>query len=395
MNAGSRQVESGLAVPGVDRSFFRRLLFLCFILSASPDFQAHQFSESYLEVTLEGRTLGAHWDIAVRDLAHVMTLAPGADQSATWDGLAADPEVVDTYVQEHLKFKINDIARSLSVTNRSVRLFVDGPYAVVEFEVISPIEVYSVEVEYSAILDQDPQHRCIYMLQSPAGEETGILNVDQRAQRFELAKPDRWRQFLEFTTEGLWHIWKGIDHVLFLVALLLPSVLVREGGRWSGVQSFRHAFLDVLKIVTAFTVAHSVTLSMASLGWVRLPSRPVEAVIALSVAVAAGNNLVPFFRGRAWLIAFGFGLVHGFGFATVLQELGLPPGSLARALVGFNIGVEAGQLAIVAVFLPLAYVLRRSWFYRTGLCTVGSAGIVLVAAAWMVDRVFVAGLMPF
>ena len=324
-----------------------------------------------------------------------MTLAPGADQSATWDGLAADPEVVDTYVQEHLKFKINDIARSLSVTNRSVRLFVDGPYAVVEFEVISPIEVYSVEVEYSAILDQDPQHRCIYMLQSPAGEETGILNVDQRAQRFELAKPDRWRQFLEFTTEGLWHIWKGIDHVLFLVALLLPSVLVREGGRWSGVQSFRHAFLDVLKIVTAFTVAHSVTLSMASLGWVRLPSRPVEAVIALSVAVAAGNNLVPFFRGRAWLIAFGFGLVHGFGFATVLQELGLPPGSLARALVGFNIGVEAGQLAIVAVFLPLAYVLRRSWFYRTGLCTVGSAGIVLVAAAWMVDRVFVAGLMPF
>ena len=157
---------------------------------------------------------------------------------------------------------------------------------------------------------------------------------------------------------------------------------------------FGVAFCDVLRIVTAFTVAHSITLSLAVLGLVTLPSRLVESAIAASVVAAALNNIWPLVRGRRWMVAFLFGLVHGFGFASVLADLGLPQGALAVALLGFNVGVELGQLAIVAVFLPLAYALRRSWFYRRAVLVGGSLLIALLAAVWLVERVFELKLLP-
>jgi HupE / UreJ protein len=152
---------------------------------------------------------------------------------------------------------------------------------------------------------------------------------------------------------------------------------------------------EVLRIVTAFTVAHSITLSLATLGWVDLPSRLVEATIAASVVLAALNNVWPFFQGRRWMVAFGFGLIHGFGFASVLADLGLPRDALALALVGFNLGVEAGQLAIVAAFLPWAYALRQGVFYRRVVLWGGSLAIAAIAAAWFVERAFDLEFMPF
>ena len=155
------------------------------------------------------------------------------------------------------------------------------------------------------------------------------------------------------------------------------------------------ALWGVLRIVTAFTLAHSITLTLATLGVVSLPTRMVEATIAASVVVAALNNVFPLFTGRRWTVAFGFGLVHGFGFASVLADLGLPQGALALALVGFNLGVEAGQLAIVAVFLPLAYALRRTVLYRQGVRIAGSLSIAALAGVWFAERAFNLKLLPF
>jgi hypothetical protein len=150
----------------------------------------------------------------------------------------------------------------------------------------------------------------------------------------------------------------------------------------------RTALTEVLWVVTAFTVAHSITLSIAALQIVELPSRLVESAIAASVALAAANNLWPVVERRRWLVAFGFGLIHGFGFASVLTELGLPKDALVLSLLGFNVGVEIGQLVIVACFLPAAYLLRNSPFYRKGVLVGGSILTLLVALVWLAERVF-------
>ena len=199
----------------------------------------------------------------------------------------------------------------------------------------------------------------------------------------------RWSQFADYLREGVWHIWVGFDHILFLLSLLLPAVLAGDpAGRPLAQPAARFApvFWDVFRIVTAFTLAHSITLSLAALAVISLPSRLVESVIALSVVLAALNNLFPVVGRARWIVAFGFGLVHGFGFASVLADLGLPQGALVLALVGFNVGVEAGQLAIVSGFLPFAYALRRTWLYRRMIFVGGSAAIALLAAVWLIER---------
>ena len=195
--------------------------------------------------------------------------------------------------------------------------------------------------------------------------------------------------------EGVGHIWQGPDHILFLLALLLPAVLRRESGGWVGGLAFRPALVSIVKIVTAFTVAHSITLSLAVLDVVRVPGRVVEPLIAVSVIAAAANNLRPWYGERGWMVAFGFGLVHGFGLATGLLEFGLRRETLALALVGFNVGVECGQLGIVAVFLPVAFALRGTWFYRALALKLGSAAVLLVAAVWMAERLFEFKVLPF
>ncbi len=173
------------------------------------------------------------------------------------------------------------------------------------------------------------------------------------------------------------------------MSLLLPAVLVRRDARWQPAASFRAAFVGVAKVVTAFTAAHSVTLSLAALGVVALPSRWVESAIALSVVLAALNNLRPLVGESRWVAAFAFGLVHGFGFAGALQDLGLPSGSLALSLVGFNVGVELGQLALVAAFLPLAFSMRASSAYRRGVLAGGIGRVIAaIAMVWFVERAF-------
>lgn len=148
----------------------------------------------------------------------------------------------------------------------------------------------------------------------------------------------------------------------------------------------RNALLDVVSVVTAFTAAHSITLTLAALQVVTPPSRLVESAIAVSVALAALNNIFPMVSERRWVLAFVFGLVHGFGFASVLVDLGLPRATLLTALVGFNLGVELGQLAIVSAFLPIAWQLRATWAYRRVAVVAGSTVVTLLALTWLVER---------
>jgi hypothetical protein len=250
-------------------------------------------------------------------------------------------------------------------------------------------------VNYRLFFDINSLHRGMLRLECDGETQTAIFTPDHATQQFEIGTASPGRQFLVFLREGVWHIWTGYDHILFLLALLLPSVLRREAGQWRGVDGLRPAFVNIFKIVTAFTVAHSLTLSLATLQIVRLPSRVTESAIAASVVLAAANNLWPFIRERGWMVAFAFGLIHGFGFANALSDLGLVHGTLLLSLVGFNLGVEAGQLVIVCVFLPVAFALRDTRFYQRPVLRFGSVIIIAVAGTWMMERVFNFKFLPF
>jgi hydrogenase/urease accessory protein HupE len=214
-------------------------------------------------------------------------------------------------------------------------------------------------------------YRTIARIETPDGAREAVFLPDAREATAELARSDPG-QGAGFFRLGVEHILTGYDHLLFLVALLL------RGGR----------LLSVLKIITAFTAAHSITLALAVLGLVTVPDRVVEPVIAASIVWVALENLL--LRGapsQRWLVSFLFGLVHGFGFASAIDTLALPRARLAMALLGFNLGVEAGQALVVALLLPLLLWMRRS-MWEPWMVRVASLAVVLVGTAWLVQRLF-------
>ena len=208
---------------------------------------------------------------------------------------------------------------------------------------------------------------------------TQVLRLTPAAAEFTVAtSPGMLQVATTYTTLGIEHILLGIDHLLFILALLF---LVR--GTWT-----------LVKAVTAFTVAHSITLALASLGFVYVPGPPVEAAIALSIVFVA-TEIIRRDRGepglaqrKPWLIAFAFGLLHGFGFAGALSEIGLPSREIPIALLMFNVGVELGQLAFVVAVLGLWQLIRRvASFGPAWIEKVPAYGIGIVAAFWTIDRV--------
>jgi hypothetical protein len=365
-----------------------RGLLLALVLSCGAA-QAHKPSDSYLTLFADGKTLRGQWDIALRDLEYAIGLDANGDGAITWGEVKAKQAEVDAYALARLSLSADGKACRLAPAEHLVDDHSDGAYAVLRFRAECAPEGYGrIAVEYSLFFDLDPTHRGLLRVERPGDSETGILSPERPRLEIRAQARSRLEQFSDYVREGVWHIWIGFDHILFLLSLLLPAVFVWSGAAWRPAERFATTFWDVFKVATSFTVAHSITLSLAALSVVELPSRLVESAIALSVVLAALNNVWPLVHGRRWMVAFGFGLIHGFGFASVLADLGLPRDALLLALVGFNVGVEVGQLAIIAAFLPLAYVLRGTWAYRRLVFVGGSAAIALVAAIWLAERAF-------
>ena len=358
------------------------ILLLCAWLAPA---QAHKPSDSYLSLAVHGQQIEGQWDIALRDLDFAIGLDGNGDGALTWDEIRARHAAIAAYALQRLQVASDRGACPLQAVEQLIDKHTDGAYNVLRFRADCPhgAAPASVTIGYTLFADLDPQHKGLLKLASDGNTQTAIFDPDSPRQTISLATPERLAQLGAYVKHGIWHIWIGYDHILFLLSLLLPAVLLP--GLREQQQGLKTAFYDVLKVVTAFTLAHSITLSLASLSLVSLPSRWVESAIAASVILAALNNLLPLFRGKRPVAAFAFGLIHGFGFASVLRDLGLPQGSLLASLLGFNVGVEIGQLAIVAAFLPVAWLLRKTWLYRQVL-TLGSLAIAVVAAVWLVER---------
>jgi hypothetical protein len=366
------------------------VLLLAFVLHAA---WAHKPSDSYLTMrgAQDSDDIAVRWDIALRDLDYVLELDRDGNGALTWGEVRTRAADITRYATGHLELKAGEkpclweTAGPLQLDKHS-----DGTYAVLSLTAKCENIQQGLKTHYSLLFDVDPSHRGLVQWIAPGSlsSQPLVFSTDSAEQAMQLQAPSAWKTLKQYVVEGIWHIWLGYDHILFLLSLLLPAVLVRMQSHWEPAPSLRRSLIEVLKVVTAFTLAHSITLSLAVLGFVSLPSRFVESTIAASIIVAALNNIRGSIEKKRWVMAFAFGLIHGFGFASALADLGLPQGALALALVGFNLGVEIGQMAIVAVFVPIAFALRGTGFYRRVLLPVGSILIAIIAAYWFAQRAF-------
>ncbi|HUR89788.1 MAG TPA: HupE/UreJ family protein [Ramlibacter sp.] len=371
----------------------KRLLVSMWALLLPMAALAHKPSDSYLTVRADANTTGVsvRWDIALRDLDYVLELDRDGNGLLTWGEVRTRADDITRYATSHLDFStagkacVWRTASPLQLDKHS-----DGAYAVLSLQARCDALEGGLTLKYSLLFDVDPSHRGLVQWIAPgsATSQALVFGTDNSQQLLSMQVQSGWRTLGQYLADGMWHIWIGYDHILFLLSLLLPAVLVRMAGEWQPAGSLKRSLIEVLKVVTAFTLAHSITLSLAALQVISLPSRIVESTIAASVVFAALNNLRGTIEKKRWVMAFVFGLIHGFGFASVLADLGLPQQALALALVGFNLGVEVGQMAIVVVFVPIAFALRRTNFYRKGILTFGSLIVAVIAAYWFAQRAF-------
>jgi HupE / UreJ protein len=356
---------------------------------------AHKQSDSYLTLSANGQSLAGQWDIALRDLDFAIGLDADENGQITWGEVRRRRDAIAGYALQSLR--VGTDASSTCPLRAGALLIdehVDGNYAVLTFSGDCATPPTRIGISYSLLADIDPNHRGLLDLRGNGSDQSRVLVNDSSLTWLQIDHVDRWQQFRTFVIEGVRHIWLGYDHILFLFTLLLPAVVIRKQNEWHARTSLRESAIDILKVVTAFTLAHSLTLSLAALGVLQVPSRWVESAIAFTVLLGAANVLYPVVHERRWLLALGFGLVHGLGFASVLADLGLTTGNLLQALIGFNVGVELGQLAIVLVLMPLAFLVRDTRLYRV-LLPGGATVIGCLAGYWMITRAFPAFQLPF
>jgi hypothetical protein len=348
--------------------------------------QAHVASNGFLVGKVTGQDIVGSVELAIRDVELAVGVDADRDGKVTWGELRAAESQVARYVKDHLAFAAQNDICELTFQEIQVNDRVDGNYAWLPFRARCRSAVYELQIHYTMMEGFDPSHRGLLTLTAGDVAQTGVLGGSLPQATFSIFAPSRWRSFVEYFHAGVGHILSGVDHLLFLLSLLLPAVLLRKGDHWEAVARVRPALISIVKVVTAFTLAHSLTLTLAALNIMRLPSRLTESVIAASIIVAALNNIVPIVTESRARIAFAFGLLHGFGFASVLADMGLPQGARLTSLLSFNLGIETGQLAVVFAVIPIIYGMRSGVFYRRTLMPWGSAAIAAMALVWLVQR---------
>ncbi len=391
-------------------------LLLC--LASAPSW-AHKASDAYLQVQERADGLSLRWDIALRDLDNVLVLDADDDRRLTWREVRhALPQIV-AHALDHLQIAGCPLRHESDALERRS----DGVYVAMNFGAQCTPQA-GLPMRYTLFSDVDATHRGIARIVHADGRSelrlldpgrpvvltalapepvSGAAPTFAKAGEASSAMPAASIAALaaapqidtpSFIAEGVHHIVTGYDHVLFLLCLLLPAVLRRTPEGWRAVDRWRQALAPVLGIVTLFTVAHSITLALASLNLVSLSPAFIEPAIAVTILVAAFDNLRPVFGRWRGSVTFLFGLVHGFGFAGVLRELQLPPAEFGWALLKFNVGLELGQVAIVAAVVPLLFLQRHRAAYPRWVLGGGSVAAMVVAGLWLVERTADVSLLP-
>lgn len=383
------------------------LVLLLALLAAGPrTAHAHKASDAYLQMQLAGDAVDLRWDIALRDLDAVLDLDRNSDRKLNWGEVNGRMDEIRAYALARLRLQqgrcVLTQAAPPAVDDR-----IDGAYLIFQLQARCDVATM-LSIDYQLFREVDPTHRGLLRIVAQAEGDPLVRSLDPSGGPVTLSWPSASRGSgqgavsadavspnASLFRDGVHHIVVGYDHILFLVCLLLPAVLRRRAGSWEPVVTWREAVLPMLGIVTMFTVAHSITLALAALKIVNISPRVIEPAIAITIVLAAFDNIYPLLRGRRKLFSFLFGLIHGFGFAGALAEMALPTRGFVLALLQFNLGVEAGQLVVVFAAIGVLLAMRHWRRYEPVLLRGGSTAAVLVAVIWFLERVFDLKVLPF
>ena len=365
------------------------LAVLCSVLFSLPAW-AHKGSDAYLDLRQTGGALNLQLSVALKDLDLLLPIDANADGLLTWAEVQAATPAVLALLQIYTGLDAPAPGCALQWSFDGLERRSDGAY----LRVRSPANCSpgaALGWRYSLFKAEDANHRLIVTGQLD-GRDLLATTSPQQARPLPLreasAATPRGSSAIFATVFGdlalgIYHLLQGYDHLAFLLALVLPLQLRLSRGDGGQADSW----WSLLRTITAFTVGHSITLVLASLGWSEASPVWVEPAIAASIAVTALLNLYPVPVLRPERLALAFGLVHGYGFAGLLIEAAAPAGLLPWALAGFNLGVEAGQLTAVAAWVLLSQlVVRQPWYGRI-VVRGGSQLLVLLAGFWFWQRV--------
>lgn len=348
---------------------------------------AHKASDSFLY--LDNGPTELRLDVALRDLALLVPLDRNEDRKVSGHELRQARPAITRVVESALVLANTSGHCTLTGERWGISSHSDGTYAAARYRIECADGKPPATLEYTLLFDRDALHRGLVRIGSGEQARLAVLGPDSRRLDLSLADgPGSFSVFMDFIQEGIAHLLMGLDHLLFLLVLVIPATLPARVGQAGGQtdQPFRARLLELAGIVTAFTLAHSITLALAALEMISLPIAWVETAIALSVAVAAVNVVWPVLGRKTWKLAFGFGLVHGVGFASVLGDLTGGVSGLAVALAGFNIGVELGQLGLLVLGFPVLYLLGQYPLYQRGLVPLALVVVAAVSLYWVIQR---------
>jgi hypothetical protein len=373
----------------------RVLFFLLSFLLFSPLLRADILKENFITFDFNGTSPKVLVDFESDNLEKFITLDSNKNGIVSWKEIKAQRQKIESFVLEHISIMIDRKPCRLDVLDFEVYRRVHQSYIKLPLSLEGcTLPKTAVTLKYDLFFDVDKDQK-VFVKESQNTSKPLIMSSRNVEVSLNLKRVSLWEAFVDFLVEGIWHIWIGFDHILFLLMLLIPSVYYYQGKVLQPRKSFKSVLIEILKITSAFTLAHSITLALSVTEIVTLPTNFVEVAIALSVLITALNNLFSFMRGKIWPVAFGFGLIHGFGFANVLHELLVKNSDFVGMLLGFNLGVEIGQLAIVIALLPLLYLLRKREFYKFAIMRGFSAITAIIATLWAVERAFNLSILPW
>ena len=329
----------------------------------------HTGDQSYVYLDIYDDTIAGEVQLPIADVNEVLGLSIPEDEAGASAAVEANLATLQAYASEHLGMGDTDGEWAILFDGHSILELSVGSYVVLPFEVDRTFDPVPREfvVFYDALIHALPGRDALLLIATDWQSGTFNNEADQLLRY----TPDNTTQLVQLD-EG--SFWQG-----FCGTVRLGAEHIRIGT------SFGSSLWRVLKIVTMFTVAHTITLTLGGLGIIDFPAALVETVIAVSIALAAIHNIRPIFVNKEWLIAFGFGLFHGLGFAGLLSELGLTQSRRVVSLLGFNLGIELGQVAIIVLLFPALFLLRRTRYYLP-VMYIGSVALAAIAIGWAIDR---------